>query len=114
MEIYFSSIEHKDFHYTQLAKCKYNDCYHRALIYALGITEDIRKHFKQVYDIEDDSIKPNCVNSDWVTGSDKRILKLAFNLFNDYNKCDVSDVFSYDAISEYLLYAIALRYEMSY
>lgn len=108
----FASAEHKRFYTEQLAKCRYNDCYHRALIYALGISEDIRNHFNQVYDILEDCIKPYFKNRAWVTGTDVRVLKLAFNLFNDSNKCDVSSAFRFDDFSQYLLQAIALRYEI--
>ncbi len=108
----FCSAEHEEFYYKQLAKCRYNDSYHQALIYALGITENIRNNFGKVYDIEEDEIKPRFKNREWLTGTDKRTLKLAFNLFNDGNKCDISDAFSYSGMSLYYLQAIALRYEV--
>ncbi len=108
----FCSPEHEEFYNKQLAKCYFNDCYHRALIYALGITENIRNHFSQVYDIDTDSIKPRFKDRQWLTGTDIRTLKLAFNLFNDGNKCDVSDVFSFDGMAVYYLEAIALRCEV--
>ncbi len=108
----FCSAEHEEFFYKQLAKCRYNDCYHQAMIYALGITENIRNNFGKVYDIESDSIKPRFKDRGWLTGTDARTLKLAFNLFNDSNKCDVSDVFCFDGMAMYYLQAIALRYEV--
>jgi len=108
----FCSAEHEEFYYKQLAKCCYNDSYHRALIYALGITRDIRDHFSQVYDIEADCIKPRFKDREWVTGTDARTLKLAFNLFNDRHKCDVSEAFCFGGMARYYLQAIALRYEV--
>ena len=109
----FASAEHKRFYTEQLAKCRYNDCYHRALIYTLGISEDIRNHFNQVFDVATDRINVIVIRQGWVTGTDVRILKLAFNLYNSNNKCDVSDAFRfYDDVSEYLLQGIALGYEV--
>lgn len=108
----FYSAEHEAFYYKELGKCEYIDCYHRALIYTLGITENIRNHFSQVYDIKEDRITPRFKNREWLTGTDIRTLKLAFNLFNDSNKCDVSDVFCYGGMTLYYLQAIALRYEV--
>lgn len=112
-QLTFASAEHKRFYAEQLSKCQCKDCYHRALIYTLGISEDIRNHFKQVFDVATDRIKLDAIRQGWVTGTDTRIIKLAFNLYNDGNKCDVSDAFRfYDDVSEYLLQGIALRYEV--
>ena len=113
-QLTFASVEHEQFYTEQLAKCRYNDCYHRALIYTLGITEDIRKHINQVFDFANDMINLNAKRQGWVTGTDARVLKLAFNLYNDNNKCDVSDVFRFDDVSEYLLQGIALRWKVQY
>ncbi|MGN0823732.1 MAG: DUF6075 family protein [Candidatus Coproplasma sp.] len=109
-QLTFASEEHEQFYTEQLAKCN-NDCYHRALIYTLGITEDIRNHINRVFDFATDRINPNAIRQGWVTGTDARVLKLAFNLYNSGNKCDVSDAFRfYDDFSEYLLQGIALGY----
>lgn len=117
--IIFNGTSHKDFYEKYMAKCTYNDCYHRALIYALGISEDIRNHIAQVYDIENDSIKWGVIKSAWVTGSDARVLRLAFNLFNcnvhekgSLTKYTVSELFDFGSYSKYMLFAIALRYEI--
>lgn len=49
-KIVFESEEHKQFYYDKLGKSSKKDCYHKALFYALGITEDTRKHFNAIYD----------------------------------------------------------------
>lgn len=47
----FADDEHEKFYYEKLEQARYQDCYHKALIYVLGISEDTRKHFSQIYDI---------------------------------------------------------------
>lgn len=38
--ITFKSKEHKDFYKEYLQKCRYQDVYHKALVYCLGIGQD--------------------------------------------------------------------------
>ena len=50
-KIIFSSEQHKDFYNTYVPQCRYQDAYHKALIYTIGIDEDTRKNFHRIYDI---------------------------------------------------------------
>lgn len=115
--IKFSSPQHRFFYKEQLAKVKTNDCYHRALIYALGITEDTRNHFNEIFDIKKDVVLLDSITEGWVTGTTARLLRLAFNLYTDDTGEDepeeytVSRVFGRDSITEYMLQAVALRFE---
>ena len=36
----FANEEHEKFYYEKLEQARYQDCYHKALIYILGISED--------------------------------------------------------------------------
>ena len=40
--ITFKSREHEKFYEEYLKKCRYQDIYHRALVYCLGIDRDTR------------------------------------------------------------------------
>ena len=40
--ITFKNKEHEKFYYTYLPKCRYQDVYHNALVYCLGIYRDTR------------------------------------------------------------------------
>ena len=40
--ITFKSREHENFYEEYLKKCRYQDVYHRALVYCLGIDRDTR------------------------------------------------------------------------
>ena len=48
----FKNLEHENFYSENLPLAGYEDGYHRALIYLLGVSEDTRTHFKQIYNID--------------------------------------------------------------
>ena len=60
----FANGEHEKFYFEKLEQAEDNltvgqvDSYHKALIYILGISEDTRNHFSQIYDIKSGYIKP--------------------------------------------------------
>ena len=41
-KITFKNKEHEKFYHTYLSKCRYQDTYHKALVYCLGLSEDTR------------------------------------------------------------------------
>ena len=47
----FANEEHERFYYEKLEQARYQDCYHKALIYIFGISEDTRNHFSQIYEV---------------------------------------------------------------
>ena len=79
----FNSEEHEKFYYEKLEQARHQDCYHKALIYILGISEDTRNHFSQIYDIKSGFIKPECLHQGWQTSGSVRVVRLAFNLYTD-------------------------------
>lgn len=114
--IIFAGAAHKQFYEEYLAHCKSKDCWHKALIYVLGITEDIRNHIDEVYDIADDSIDRDSLKAGWVTGTDARVMRFAFTLFTDYVPEDDYDTYSLWNIfgyvsSRFLCQALMLRFE---
>lgn len=115
-EILFKSSEHELFYNEMLAKCAYEDCYHRALMYTLGINEDTRRHINEIYDFGTRCIKLNSLKACWVTSGDLRAMRLAFNLFTDNvpenthkERYAVGEIFNYGD-AEYYFQAIKLRY----
>lgn len=79
----FAGEEHQEFYHEKLQQVRYQDCYHKALIYLLGISADTRKHFHQIYNLRTGCIKPECLREGWQTSGSIRIVKLAFNLYTD-------------------------------
>jgi len=124
----FRSSEHEEFYEENIKKCRYTDEEHRALIYTLGITEDCRNNINRIYDFESGMLKPDSIYEDWVTGTDSRVMRLAFNLYNggvptafklggseetdELYRNSVSAIFSYGNVGRYLIEAISIRYEI--
>ena len=79
--IIFSSEEHKKFYLEYLGQCRYQDVYHKALVYCLGIERDTRTHVKQIYDFRTGSVKPECLHEGWQTSGSVKIVRMAFNLY---------------------------------
>jgi len=121
----FISNEHRSFYKKTMASGIKDDCHHRALVYALGICDDTRKRFDEMYDKKNRSIIPDAINAGWQTSGSEKATRLAFNLFTDlpataYNgtggrdfeecaKYSVSDIFCCE-FAQYFVEAIRLRY----
>lgn len=82
--ILFRNKEHKDFYTGNLEKCIWNDGFHQALIYLMGISEQTRRHINDLFDFEEDRVKHKGLHADWQTDSTSKICHLAFNLWNGY------------------------------
>ena len=65
----FANEEHEKFYYEKLEQARYQDCYHKALIYILGISEDTRNHFSQIYHIKSECVKTECLHQGCVCTS---------------------------------------------
>jgi len=122
----FISAEHRDFYVEQFATGGVkNDCYHRALVYTLGICDDTRCRFSEIYDREGHRIISETINCGWQTSGSLKVTRLAFNLFTDItstaygddgskdfvecSKYSVSDIFC-SPFAAFFMQAIAIRY----
>lgn len=83
MDMMFTNKAHKDFYIEYLKRCRYQDVYHKALIYCLGISEDTRRHVNSIYDFEEECIKTECLREGWQTSGSVKVVRLAFNLYTD-------------------------------
>ena len=81
--ITFISETHEMFFYEYLEKVRYQDVYHQALIYTLGIRNDTRKNVDRIYDFEIGCVKPECLQEGWQTSGSARVVRLAFNLYSN-------------------------------
>lgn len=80
-DILFYDDEHEKFFFDMLAKVRYQDVYHMALCYCLGISPDTRRNFDQIYDIKTGCVKPECLQEGWQTSGTTKIVRMAFNLY---------------------------------
>lgn len=79
--ITFISQEHEEFYLEHLLKCRYQDVYHKALVYCLGINRDTREHVDRIYDFATGCVKVNCLKEGWQTSGSLRVVRMAFNLY---------------------------------
>lgn len=79
--IIFKSKEHEAFFRTQCRKCRFQDVYHKALVYCLGIDRDTREHVERIYDFKTGLVKTECLHEGWQTSGSKKIVRMAFNLY---------------------------------
>ena len=81
--ITFKNKEHEKFYLTYLTKCRYQDVYHMALVYCLGIDTDTRNNIKSIYDFKKGNVKAECLHQGWITSGSARVVRMAFNLYNN-------------------------------
>ena len=62
--ITFKSREHEKFYEEYLKKCRYQDVYHRALVYCLGIDRDTRNNVNKIYNFKTGCVKTECLLKD--------------------------------------------------
>lgn len=79
--ITFKDKEHEKFYFKYLSKCRYQDVYHKALVYCLGIDKDTRNHANSIYDFETGDMKLECLWEGWQTSGSEKIVRMAFNLY---------------------------------
>lgn len=79
--ITFINQEHEKFYTEYLSKCRYQDSYHKALIYCLGINNDTREHVDRIYDFATGCVKVKCLQEGWQTSGSLRVVRMAFNLY---------------------------------
>lgn len=58
--IIFISDAHEKFYYEKLKEVRYQDAYHKALCYCLGISDDTRRNIKRIYDFKTGCVKTEC------------------------------------------------------
>ena len=59
-KIFFISKAHEKFYYEKLKEVRYQDVYHKALVYCLGISDDTRRNIKSIYDFKTGCVITEC------------------------------------------------------
>jgi len=77
----FISEAHEKFYYEKLKEVRYQDVYHEALCYCLGICNDTRENAYRIYDFKTGNVKPECLHEGWQTSGSQRVVRMAFNLY---------------------------------
>ncbi len=79
--IIFISEAHEKFYYEKLKEVRYQDVYHKALVYCLGISNDTRRNIKSIYDFKTGNVKTKCLHEGWQTSGSVKVVRMAFNLY---------------------------------
>ena len=79
--ISFISNAHKKFYFEKLKEVRYQDTYHKALCYCLGINNETRQNISKIYDFKTGCIKPECLHEGWQTSASLKVVRMAFNLY---------------------------------
>ena len=79
--IIFISEAHEKFYYEKLKEVRYQDVYHRALCYCLGINDDTRRNANRIYDFKTGWVKTECLQEGWQTSGSVKVVRMAFNLY---------------------------------
>ena len=125
-EIIFISEAPEKFYYEKLKEVRYQDVYHKALCYCLGISNDTRRNANRIYDFKTGCVKTECLHEGWQTSGSVKVVRMAFNLYcngtpsvDDYkdaeeqiNECrqyTVEELFCC-AYAPYFWQAIQIRY----
>ena len=74
--IIFISDAHEKFYYEKLEEVRYQDVYHKALCYCLGISDDTRRNVKSIYDFKTGCVKTECLHEGWQTSGSLKVVKL--------------------------------------
>lgn len=61
--INFISEAHEKFYYEKLKEVRYQDVYHKALCYCLGISDDTRRNVDSIYDFKMGCVKTECLKA---------------------------------------------------
>lgn len=68
----------------------------KSLFYVLSGNYDLYTNSGKIYDFDDHSIKMDCLDNGEVdfTSGTRKLIHLAFNLYNGYHGADILDIFS--------------------
>ena len=80
-KIIFISDAHEKFYYEKLKEVRYQDVYHKALCYCLGISDDTRRNVYRIYDFKTGCVITECLHEGWQTSGSVRVIRMAFNLY---------------------------------
>lgn len=79
--IKFKNNSHQKFYEKWMPQCRYQDVYHKALVYCLGINDDTRECVTQIYNFETGCVNTECLTNGWITSGSAKVVRMAFNLY---------------------------------
>lgn len=115
----FRNEKHKQDYEHFLSQMRKSDCYHNAVAYLLALDVVLIAHVTDVFDFDEDWIKPEtALANGWQTSTSRRTTRLLMNLWNGWC-CECDDTpspnYAVDEIfccsyAPYYWEAVKLRY----
>ena len=90
-KIIFISEAHEKFYYEKLKEVRYQDVYHKALCYCLGINDDTRRNANRIYDFKTGCVKTECLQEGWQTSGSVKVVRMAFNLYCNSTPIEITE-----------------------
>ncbi len=81
MRLNYIDREHEEFYQRKIREYENADCYHKALIYTLGICETTREHFNEIFG-KNKELNFDSLQSPWQTSTSEKVVRMAFSLWN--------------------------------
>lgn len=82
--IRYKNEKHENFVKECIRRAKTSEVYHVALFYTLGLSDDCQNNINSLYDFNNGCVKQiRGEEYGWVTSTDIRIIRLAYNLYNN-------------------------------
>ena len=93
--IIFISDAHEKFYYEKLKEVRYQDVYHKALVYCLGISDDTRRNINSIYNFKTGCVKTECLHEGWQTSGSVKVVRMAYCDLLEYlsQRAVISEVF---------------------
>ena len=83
-------------YYEKMKEVRYQDVYHKALVYCLGISDDTRRNIYSIYDFKTGCVKTECLHECWQTSGSGKVVRMAYNLYCN----NAPGVSGYDDVEE--------------
>ncbi len=64
-----------------MEKARYQDVYHKVIVYCLGISDETRRNIYSIYDFKTGCVKTECLHEGWQTSGSVKLVRMAFNLY---------------------------------
>ncbi len=111
----FISNAHREFYHDKVKLCRYQDAYHKALIYTLGICNDTRRNIDSIYDFKSGMINVDSLAAGWQTSGSLNVCRMAFNLYTNAMPSADEDTMEKDELKlECSLYSVEDLFACSY
>lgn len=65
-----------------IAQMQQSDVYHMSVAYLLALDTVTRRHINEIFDFNEDCIRPDAIHKPWQTDTSRKTTRLAFNLWN--------------------------------